>query len=203
MHKIFILIGIAGAVILGLCALFYFSETQYVFLGGSVSTSTPITTPASTPAPATTRENTQTQVVQGPRTVPRGAREYKSDTYRFSVLYPENLSVKEFDEGEGATTVTFQNEKDVQGLQIFIVPYGAAQITEERFKEDVPSGVRKNVLNTTIDGATGAKFYSTNSNLGETREVWFIKNGYLYEVTTLKSLEGWLDSILATWVFTQ
>lgn len=44
-------------------------------------------------------------------------------------------------------------------------------------------------------------FFSKNIALGDTREVWFIKNGYLYEVTTLKSLDAWLTQILQTWKF--
>lgn len=42
---------------------------------------------------------------------------------------------------------------------------------------------------------------SKDAVLGDTREVWFIRNGYLYEVTTLKPLEGWLQDIVQTWKF--
>jgi hypothetical protein len=37
--------------------------------------------------------------------------------------------------------------------------------------------------------------------MGDTREVWFIKGGFLYEVTTYKQLDTWLAQILQTWQF--
>ncbi len=111
------------------------------------------------------------------------------------------MKVAEFDEGGGATTITFQNNKEVRGFQIFIVPYGAPQVTEERFRKDVPSGIRKQPTDLIIDGAVASMFFSNNIAFGDTREVWFIKNNFLYEVTTLKSLDDWLLQILQTWKF--
>ena len=120
------------------------------------------------------------------------------------MLYPEDLTVAKHDEGKGAMTVTFEDieEKTIEGFQIFIVPFGEAQITDERFKQDIPSGVRKELREVTIDGATGATFYSENDILGATAEVWVLYKGFLYEITTFKELAPWLDSIIQTWKFT-
>jgi hypothetical protein len=52
-----------------------------------------------------------------------------------------------------------------------------------------------------VGGATAASFYSTDARLGDTYEVWVLHGGYLYEITTLKSLDTWLNGILATWKF--
>jgi hypothetical protein len=81
------------------------------------------------------------------------------------------------------------------------VPYAEPQVSEERFKQDEPSGARTNLNSITVDGATGAAFYSTDVALGETREIWFVHGGYLYEVTTLKPLDTWLARIMQTWKF--
>ena len=135
------------------------------------------------------------------REPPAGLSEYYSARYRFSLFYPEKLEVKEYDEGGGASTITFQNVAAAQGFQIFVVPYREPQVTEERFHTDVPSGVRKSVQNITIDGAAGASFYSTNLALGDTAEMWFIHGGYLFEVTTPKPLAGGLADIMQTWEF--
>ncbi len=135
------------------------------------------------------------------RSVPAGWREYRNTAYRFSLLYPQELEVKEFPEKGNALTVTFQNSKEQKGFQIFIVPHPELQVSEERFKKDLPSGVRTDVTDVTIDGAIAAAFYSQNATLGETREIWFIRDGFLFEVTTLKSLATWLDAILRTWLF--
>jgi len=136
-----------------------------------------------------------------PRTAPAGTAEYRNTTYRFSLFYPDTLSVKEFDEGGGASTITFQNVSTVQGFQIFVVPYSAPQVSTARFKEDEPSGVMQQPLDVTIGGVFATSFYSTDANLGDTAEIWFIHGGYLFEVTAPKSLAPWFSQIMQTWEF--
>jgi hypothetical protein len=137
----------------------------------------------------------------GPRTPPAGYTEYRDTTYHLSLFYPSELSLKTYDEGGGAATIDFQNVQKGEGFQIFIVPYSGMQVTAERFKEDEPSGVRNNPTYGLIDGASASSFYSTDASLGDTYEVWFIHGGYLYEVTTLKPLDAWLQNIMQTWLF--
>jgi hypothetical protein len=55
---------------------------------------------------------------------------------------------------------------------------------------------------TTIDGVPATMFYGSNSVMSDTREIWFINAGLLYEVTTYKQLDTWLLPILQTWQFT-
>ena len=61
--------------------------------------------------------------------------------------------------------------------------------------------MRQGARDVTIDGATATSFYSTNALLGETAEVWFIRGGYLFEVTSPKSEAAWLSQIMSTWQF--
>ena len=155
----------------------------------------PITVPAlvelGTPPPAV-RDTT--------RTAPSGYKEYRNTTYRMSLFYPDTLIVKEFNEGGGAQTITFEGKGGI-GFQIFVVPYTDAQLTPERLKKDIPSGVVKEQTPIVIDGKAASMFYSTNALLGETREVWFIQNKYLYEVTTTKDQDAWLSTIMKSWMF--
>ena len=134
---------------------------------------------------------------------PSGDANIYTDThYGFSLQMPQGLSAERYDEGGGASTFTFQNVGAGQGFQIFIVPYSGAQISDARFKEDEPSGVRTGAQNISIGGVPAVSFYSTNLALGDTAEIWFIRSGYLYEVTTLKPLAGWLSQIMQSWKFT-
>jgi hypothetical protein len=137
------------------------------------------------------------------RPVPSDAAEYYNPYYHLSLLYPSFLKVGEHAEAGNAITLTFEDiqPKTIQGFQVFIVPFSGSQITEERFKEDNPSGVRNNLKNISVDGATGASFYSNDYILGDTYEVWFLRNGYLYEVNTFKESAAWLDAIVQTWKF--
>jgi hypothetical protein len=52
-----------------------------------------------------------------------------------------------------------------------------------------------------IDGTRATMFFGHNPIMGDTREVWFIHGGYLYEVTTYKELDQWLADIMKTWRF--
>lgn len=135
------------------------------------------------------------------RVVPDGLREYRNTAYEFSLLYPQELKVEEYIEGGNAITITFQDATNKKVFQVFIVPYQEEQISDERFTRDIPSGVRTNLENITIDGATGAAFYSESTTLGETHEIWFIHDSFLFEVTTLKPLDTWLATIMQTWQF--
>lgn len=128
---------------------------------------------------------------------------YENKKYGFYYYHSPQASIKEYDEGGGAMTVVQENVKNVRGLQIFIVPYAEKTISEERFKLDVPSGVRKNVEKTFIGvpQVEAVTFNSYDSFLGETREVWFIYNGYLYEITTFKGIGDWFVPIMKSWRF--
>ncbi len=127
--------------------------------------------------------------------------EYRNEQYHFSVFYSDHKTVLTYDEGGGAATIVFQNTADVHGFQVFVVPYAGTQVTPERFKKDEPSGVRTDLTTVTVDGATGAAFYSYDQSLGDTYEVWFIHGGYLYELTTLKARAANMQERLQTWKF--
>lgn len=151
---------------------------------------------SSKPSPQAS-DNTQTVATSSTSSM----REYQSTAYHFSLLYPEELIVNERSEGGGATTITFQNIEKSEGFQIFIVPYSEPQVSEQRFRQDEPSGVRESLKSIVVGGATGGAFYSKDATLGDTREIWIVHGGFLYEVTTHKTLDTWLAGIIQTWKF--
>ncbi len=135
---------------------------------------------------------------------PSGYIEYRNIRYGFSFYHSPAANITVYDEGGGASTVVLENVANparARGMQVFIVPYSEATISEERFKRDVPSGVRANVENTTVDGVRAVTFLSKDTLLGDTREIWFIRGGYLYEVTTFKGVAAWFQPIMQSWRF--
>ena len=153
---------------------------------------------------------------------------YSNKKYGFSLEYPENLFPETFNEGEGAETVVFQSiydEKDAeiatvekQGFQVFITPIeieiesgggGGVEVAErnpvisrESILEDNPTAVVDEPVEVIIgDGIYALLFWGYDSAIGKTREVWFVYDNYLYEITTYEHLDTWLAKILSTWSF--
>lgn len=136
-----------------------------------------------------------------PPVVPEGHKEYRSADYHFYVYYPGDIPPQESRDPGFAMTVEFQKEDGDPGFQIYAAPINGTTITEDRFLRDEPSGVRKDTKDVSVDGAAAVAFHGFDPRIGQTYEVWFIKDGLLYEVATYRQLEPWLDQILSTWRF--
>ena len=140
-------------------------------------------------------------VVKEEVTTPKNNSEYKNTSQNFTIQYPENLAVKDFDEGEGTHTITFKSADEEESFQIFFTPYFGDAITRSRMLKDIPSGKFTDPVEIIFgDNIRGLVFFST-SDIGDMREVWFIHKGYLFEVTTYKELDTWLAEIMNTWKF--
>ena len=181
-------IGIGSLVLLVVCAAgYYFFDVRARHLSAHN-------------APSSLAEVLPTTVHEG--APGEGMVAYTSAKYHFSLQYPQELTVKEYNESGGAMSATFQDAQQEKEFQIYVTPYADTQVTEARFKLDEPSGVRNEPVDVMIDGVRGTIFFSKNSILGDTREVWFINKGFLYEVVTDKELDAWLGDIMKSWKFT-
>jgi len=156
---------------------------------------------AASPVLAFTTEATATSSEIEAAPPPAGYLPYRNQHYHFSVFYPPDLQVQTYNEVGGGFTVAFQDPTTNVGFEVYVTPYSGSQITEARFKIDEPSGVENDPTHVTIDGVPATMFYGSNSVMGDTREIWFINAGLLYEVTTYKQLAAWLVPILQTWQF--
>lgn len=136
-----------------------------------------------------------------PRVPPAGFKEYRNEKYHFALFYPDMLAITEYDEGFGAMTITFENNEATKGFQIFIAPDHDTQISEERFRMDEPSGVVKDKTDTSVDGAPAVAFFGRHPEVGDTREVWFLHGGYIFEAVTVKAQEEIIGTSLSTWQF--
>ncbi len=144
---------------------------------------------------------TSTHTLLASATSTEGYLTYANQQYHFSLQYPPNLQVTTYGGGGQGLTVAFQDPSTNAGFQVFVTPYNQPQITKARFEMDEPSGVLENPTTIVIDGVSATMFYSTDARMGDTREVWFINGGLLYEVTTYKELDTWLAGIMMTWRF--
>lgn len=133
--------------------------------------------------------------------LPNNMRLYRSEAFHFSLAFPQELQVTQYAERDNAMTVTFENPDHSQEFEVYVTPYGKTQIDQARFKLDEPSGTYLNPQDVVIGGTTATMFFGRNGIMGDTREVWFIKGGFLYEVATYKALDTWLAQIMQGWTF--
>lgn len=138
---------------------------------------------------------------------------YTDSQYNFSFEYPKDFTATKFGEGEDGDTILVQKQGSKEGFQIFISPFDEpGPLTEERVKQDLPDlkmeSPEQRVLKITVDsgssapsGVEGLIFFSEEASLGKTREIWFIQNGFLYQVSTYKEFDSLVAKILETWRF--
>ncbi len=126
---------------------------------------------------------------------------FSNQQFGFSLSYPPDLVPTQTQEPGGAYTFSFQDPDTNEGFEIYVTPYPDTKVTEQRFKLDEPSGVMDQPTAVVIGGVTATMFFGHNDILGDTREVWFTHDSYLYEVTTFKELDSWLGQIMQTWKF--
>jgi len=170
-------------------AYFYFNQSQ-----SSLKTKTDLSD----------TETSEKNSTKDPNAVPLGYKRYDNAWNRFFLFYPEYLSVREYKEENGSFTITFEEKEGGggRGFQVFILPYEGKTIDKNRFSLDIPSGIIKEPVDIVINGSIPATvFWSTDQILGETREVWFIHKGFLYEITTFAEYDSWLAEIMTYWKF--
>ena len=136
---------------------------------------------------------------------------YTDSQYKFSFEYPKDFTATKFQEGEDGNTILVQssalnqrsNQRSISGFQIFISPFDEpGPLTKERVKQDLPDLIINNPEQRVLkNGAVALVFFSEESSIGETREIWFVHNGYLYQISTYKELDSLVAKIISTWRF--
>jgi hypothetical protein len=153
---------------------------------------------ASTSSPQATTDVSKVPPLQN---IPTGYKEYRNKQFGFSVYYPQEIPAREFVDRGPELTVAFSEGDGEPGFQIYVAPIDGTTITNERFLRDASSGIRKEQHDIQIAGVSGTTFVGFDARMGQTREIWFIHNHFLFEVLTYKELDGWLSDIMNTWRF--
>ena len=130
---------------------------------------------------------------------------YTDSQYKFSFQYPKDFTATKFREGEGSDTILIQQKGGKGGFQIFISPFDEpGPLTKERISQDLPDMKIESAENRVLkNGIPALLFFSSEASLGETREIWFVKNGYLYQITATKEIDSLVAEIVGTWKFQQ
>jgi len=131
---------------------------------------------------------------------------YIDKSYGFSFSYPDGYSVRSTPNADGAgNTVLVQNDSTKKGVQILITPYTDTDtnITEKKITTDIPDMKISNAQNVNVGPAGhGLAFISDNGAFdGNSREVWFVYRGNLYQISTYASYDEFIKTLLSTWKF--
>jgi len=129
---------------------------------------------------------------------------YNQPIYGFSFKYPKAFAVSEIS-SNGSKVILVQNTLKNIGVQIVISPFDGADsdITEAFIKSELPdlkiSEPREVLVGS---GRKGLAFMSDNAAFGgKSREVWFVFNNNLYQISAYAELDGFLKGLFGTWKF--
>ena len=132
-------------------------------------------------------------------------KKYENTQYGFSFKYPASFTLGEFPEDEGRISLTIQNSKTNQIIQIYITPYEDSDFTvsAEQIRRDLPDMPFSNFADVIAGGkAKGVAFFSQNDAFGgETAEVWFADGKLFFQATASAKDAKILEEIIKSWKF--
>lgn len=139
---------------------------------------------------------------------PELPKRYDDPDLNFFVDYSEGFVVNATAE-ESVKVLVFSKNNSDESFQIFIMPYDEpGPITPERILIDQPEMVIKNPQTIEIAGEETLVFFSTDPDLGDVREVWFVHpsttlgaSGHLYQASTYAKYDELLSKVMATFRF--
>ena len=129
----------------------------------------------------------------------------------FAFAYPKDFTLSTFTDG-GAEIILLKGKEPEKEAQIVIrafdEPFDPAQgkpgpLTVERIQRDIPEMMIEEPQNVLIGSAQvpALLFWSEGGSAGRTREVWFILEGFLYQITASAEMDETLAKMMETWRF--
>ena len=135
-----------------------------------------------------------------------GGKIYEDTDYGFSFFYPENFSVGAFSDEEGTKTILVQNAEEGVGVQIFISAFDEdIVLNADRIKKELPDIAMSDVKNIVLGGLASkydvqaVSFKTGTAGADESREVWLVAKGNLYQISIPIQSEKLISDIITTW----
>jgi|GEM_PF-5387503 len=120
---------------------------------------------------------------------------YTHPRYGFSFFYPKSFTLTSVRNGDHDMTIV-KHPSFPMGFAIRVKPWAdASALTLERMRAEAPGLTIGDVRETFTDqGIPAIRFSSEEKGKGETREAWFVREGYLYRITMYHPDQEWLDA---------
>lgn len=130
---------------------------------------------------------------------------YRNTELGFSLEMPQGFRSQELPvDDDGGRTILLQNDVG-EGIQIYAVPYSedVTSLSAEDIRAALPDlRVTEEQRVEIGENNSGVAFKSDNEAFsGDSREVWFVFRGTLYQISTYARLDGLLQAMFATWKF--
>ena len=132
---------------------------------------------------------------------------YTNSKYKFKATLPKGYSVREVGAVVGSDsqsdTILFENGSG-DGIQILVTPYDdIKELTSTIIRKDIPD---MTIIDEQIvevgSNYKGLAFKSDNPAFGgDSREVWLVFRGNLYQISAYAKMDSVLKTIFATWQF--
>ncbi len=123
--------------------------------------------------------------------------------YGFSFRHPINFTATSFAEGEGESIVVQDTNKG-SGFQVYVVGFSGedTSITPQLLARDIPDMEVIDPQPISLGGGnSGLAFITPHENGEYIREVWFILNGYLYQISGFADLDPLISAVLQSFRF--
>ena len=117
---------------------------------------------------------------------------YQNQQFNFSLNYPADMAVSETNGGGGGgETIYFVDATSGKQFQIMVIPYSTVNLAGGVPMPDSSASASDQ----------GDTLSDVNVDVDDIAEIWFTKNGVMYNVSCFKDNEPWLLSLLQTWRF--
>lgn len=124
---------------------------------------------------------------------------------RFSIEIPSDFTSNTFEQLDTASNLQYEvtvfvGEKKEENFQLAISEYNDSDsISIAAIKRDNPDILMDDSHDIEIAGSRGVTFLDMESKNNPQRNVWFINNGHLYQITTYRSFDTKMSDILSSW----
>ena len=128
---------------------------------------------------------------------------YTDTDYGFFFAAPQGYSANSFSDVEDTKTILLGNDINKSALQVFVSAFDEdIVLTVERISQEMSDLVVLDPQKISVSDATGVSFRSTNALDTESREVWFVYKGNLYQISApinKQTSPELFDAIIKTW----
>lgn len=127
---------------------------------------------------------------------------YSSPFGDFDFVLPHSFTISRIEEA-GGETLLFRGEDERRSFQIHITDFDdPSPLSPEKIRADLPSMDFRDPQVISVDEVQAVVFLTTEGSL-ETREIWMVRGGMLYQISTYAEFDNDMVEILSKWSWNQ